>query len=308
MTSFTNPDVTGQILRRVHYARPPGNNATRRSTTAHFPPWNPVRNLPLRQRGRPDDPLPGQAVAVHVALLCAVVAGLALVAHASPAQKAHAQQACLATLDFGSVAECALDTAGEVDSFTFAGVEGDSVRVKTVAVTATLQLTVEIAQPDGTTICRSAANEVTCRLRTSGTHTVRVKCTSRTGTGYYTIYFQRLNNPVGCTPVSYGLAAAGSLDVAGKASCYTFEPRSGDRVRAWVHPTSGSLTSAAIEIVQPNGTTVCEPGIAFSGPSFNEMTCLVVVSGRHTILVSDALSSIYYPTMTYPYPTSSPAT
>lgn len=248
---------------------------------------------------------------VGAALVSVMVLGLIVAAQAAGTDTAHAQQACPTTLDFGSLAVCSLDTLGEADNFTFAGVEGDSVRVRAIGTTPSLQPTLEIRQPDGTTLCRATASDATCRLRATGTHTVRVTATSRTGTGYYTLYLQRMNNPVGCASVSFGGSpGSGSIDVAGRVNCYTVQLQDADSVRVWASPTSGSLSSTAIEVVQPNGTTVCESGSSYPGYpgfSYSQLTCLVRASGRHTVLVYDAGSSIY-PPFPYPYPTASLAT
>jgi hypothetical protein len=102
-----------------------------------------------------------------------------------------------------------------------------------------------------------------------------------TGTGNYRLYIQRLNNPVGCTPIQFGASPlARSISVAGEVDCYTFAGTVGNQVRVRVIKTSGTLNPLT-DLVRPNGTTLC------SDPFGGEFTCQLDATGTHKILVRD---------------------
>ena len=64
--------------------------------------------------------------------------------------------------------------------------------------------------------------EMTCLLDANGAHTLRVRDFGGAGTGNYSLYVQRLNNPVGCTPIAFGATLSSSISVAAEVDCFTF--------------------------------------------------------------------------------------
>ena len=106
-----------------------------------------------------------------------------------------------------------------------------------------------------------------------------------TGTGNYNLQATRLNNPVGCTALSFGPPPVGSsIGVAAATDCYIFSGSVGDRVRARAAETSGTLF-AVLEMVRPDGTTLCGP------TSLDQLTCQLDTAGSHTALVRDTFGT-----------------
>lgn len=185
-----------------------------------------------------------------------------------------------APIAFGALpATGSIGVAAEHDCFTFNLTAGDRVRTNLIETGGTLGVFQEIVRPDGTTLCETIVGKLTCVANVTGTHTLLLYDFNGTRTGNYSAYVQRLNNPVGCTPVAYGAAADGAIGVAAETDCYTFSGAQNKSVRITVVTTSGTL-GAYKEVTKPNGDTLC-------GNIVSQLDCSLNTSGSHTILVDD---------------------
>lgn len=170
-----------------------------------------------------------------------------------------------------------ISSAGEEDCFTFTGAIGERVRAVAVEMSSGWNAYLELKRPNDTTQC-GPGFDVNCLLDSNGTYTLLVQDFGDDDTGSYNLQLLRLNNPVGCTALSYGNApTSGVVSTPPEHDCYTFTGVAGERVRAEAAETSGGLT-ASIELLRPDGTTLC-------GPSF-DIECLLNADGAHTLLVS----------------------
>ena len=171
--------------------------------------------------------------------------------------------------------------AGETECWRFAGAAGDRVRIRLVTPAAALAPLAEILRPDGTTRCApSGAENQTCVLDASGTHTILVRDAAAT-VGGYALGLQRLDDPVGCTLKPFATTAArGVVTTTGETDCWRFGGTAGLRVRIRVVKGSGAL-DPVVEVVRPDGTTRC------TATRSDDVTCQLDVTGNHTILVND---------------------
>jgi hypothetical protein len=197
----------------------------------------------------------------------------------SPAAKL--LQGCEA-LDFGEVpAHQATYTIGSDDCYTFEGTTGDVVRGTITTISGSFYGELEIIGPDSVSVC-TYWGEITCTLPLTGTYTLLV-------TGYdngtYKLYIQRLNNPVGCTSLTFGNkpAYASSYPI-GDVHCYTFNAAANDQLRAKITTTSGSF-NGELEIISPDGVPLCE--------YWGEVSCVAVLSGKHMIFVTSSSNGTY---------------
>jgi hypothetical protein len=173
--------------------------------------------------------------------------------------------------------------AGEIDCFRFSGTAGDRIRVRLPETSGALSAIVEVVRPDGTTqSCATSSNDTTCTLEDTGAHRIFVYDQTGLKTGDYVVSAQRLNNPAGCTALTFGAApTTAAIAAAGQTDCFSFAGTAGDRIRVRVAETAGSLW-AVQEMVRPNGTTLA------CGPSLNaDATCVLNVTGQYRILVDD---------------------
>ena len=188
-------------------------------------------------------------------------------------------------IPFGALRTGVITVSGETDCFTFTGAVGDVVRVRVIKTSGAFNPLAEVVRPNGQPcVGATAVDEFNCAVNSAGTHTIRIRdAAPGTRTGGYSLYIQRLNNPVGCTPITFGaLPLARSITVAAEVDCYTFAGTVGDRVRVRMIKTSGAFLFSA-QVVRPNGQ-VCVSG----PPSSGELNCAVNSAGTHTILIRDA--------------------
>jgi uncharacterized repeat protein (TIGR01451 family) len=203
---------------------------------------------------------------------------------------------CVA-IQFGQTVSGSIDNPGEVDCFTFDGTAGERVRMTVIETSGDLTAYQELLRPDGSTVPHSAcsstnpttAQETTCLLDVTGTHTILIRDPGGTGTGTYDLHLMRLNNPLGCQTITYDQIAAGNIiDSVADVNCFIFDGAAGERVRMTVIETSGDL-SAYQELLRPDGSTVPHSACSSTNPTTApETTCLLDVTGPHTILIRDS--------------------
>ncbi|HEY5012596.1 MAG TPA: hypothetical protein VIK61_07815, partial [Acidimicrobiia bacterium] len=172
----------------------------------------------------------------------------------------------------------------EAHCYTFPAKVNDRMRVRVVATDGTVEPYTTILNPSGGTVCGPTTQiEQTCRIVSTGVHTIMVRDHVGTNTGGFSVYLQRLDIPKRCTVIAFGATAlTGSITVPGDADCYTFRAQTGSRVRVRVVATGGALVPST-EMINSVGTTLCGPSTAV------EQTCRLFTGRRNnTILVRDA--------------------
>lgn len=136
---------------------------------------------------------------------------------------------------------------------------------------------VAVLRPDGTDACPSLG---ACVLDTTGQYTVLVADTfgpiAGKNTGQYSLYLQRLNDPVGCRALVYGTPADGAVSRPGAQDCLTFTGSVGDRLFITDVTIGGGLV-AGVDVIRPDGTDACP----------NLGACVLDTTGRHTVIVGD---------------------
>jgi len=180
-----------------------------------------------------------------------------------------------------------ISQAAEMDCFTFPGAVGDRVRVRVAETSGRLVTSTEVVRPDGTTTINCPPNnqtEMTCPLDANGSHTIIVRDQDGRRTGDYWLAVQRLNNPVGCTPIGLGNPpVAATISQAAEMDCFTFPGAVGDQVRVQKAEAAGSRLVAYIEVVRPDGNPV--PGCGATRQP--DLSCRLDANGSHTIIVRD---------------------
>ena len=175
-----------------------------------------------------------------------------------------------------------VSSSDEAHCYTFPAKVNDRMRVRVVATDGTVEPFTTILNPGGSAVCGPTTQiEQTCRITSTGTHTIMVRDHVGTNTGGYTVYLQRLAIPKRCTVIAFGATAlSGSITVPGDADCYTFRAPTGLRVRIRVVATAGAIVPST-ELINVNGATLCGPSTAI------EQTCRLFSSRNNMILVRD---------------------
>ena len=201
-------------------------------------------------------------------------------------QRLNSPVGCTA-LTFGAApTQSVITVAGEMDCFSFTGANLDDIRIRVINTAGTIAPATEVVRTDGTTKCGlDSAVDQTCVLDSGGGHRILVRDASGPQLGTYRIQIQRLNNPLSCPAILAGAATPAQGDIATKPEmdCWTYNATTaGQKLRVRVVETGASPTLfATIEVVRPNGTTVC----AVNGST--EVTCALDTTGNHRIIVRD---------------------
>ncbi|MBL8131589.1 MAG: DUF11 domain-containing protein, partial [Anaerolineae bacterium] len=158
----------------------------------------------------------------------------------------------------------------EPDCYSLDGAPGEQILVRTMR-SGGYGVTQEILRPDGSTLCGpTGAVELRCELDAAQVFYVLTYDYN----GSYNIYTQRLNDPIGCTPIAYGdeLITGTILDIS-TVDCYTFHGDAGDMTRL---RAAGGYTK---EIIRPDGTSLCS--IFYNW----DLNCTLDASGTHTVII-----------------------
>ncbi len=174
------------------------------------------------------------------------------------AQRSNNPAGCTA-ISFGGGPSTGSFVDAEMDCYTFSAAAGDQVRVRRFGTSGATHVEALVFGPDGDPVNCFDATERTCAIDTTGTYTILVRDDPFIGleTGTYALAIQRLNNPVGCTPLSFGAAPfVGSITAAAEIDCYAFSGAPGDQIQIALPVTSSSGARTG-DVFDPNGDVVC---------------------------------------------------
>jgi hypothetical protein len=207
-------------------------------------------------------------------------------------QRLNNPNSCVAVTAGAAPTSGAIAVSPEMDCFTYnASTAGEVLRVRTVETSGDLLANVEVLHPNGTTVAGCEAFfelEKTCTLGAAGNYRILVRDHNGHGTGNYNVAVQRLNNPTGCTALTFGAApTTGTITKAGEMDCFTLNGTNLDRIRVRIiRNTPGDPMAPQTEVVRPNGTTVCALDTAI-----NQNCGQLDVTGTHRIIVRDGASA-----------------
>jgi hypothetical protein len=104
------------------------------------------------------------------------------------------------------------------------------------------------------------------------------------GTGSYTLYLQRTNNPGNATDLEFSETVNSEIEAVGAFDTYTFLPKQNDNVNISLVRMAGSLNFLAA-IYNPSGDLVCSDYT--TGNTLEIANCAITVDGEHALFVSD---------------------
>ncbi len=188
---------------------------------------------------------------------------------------------------FGTPVTATFDDPGEVGCYTFTGSAGDRIRLRTIPSAGSVNPVTEVLRPDGTSVCPlSFADDLTCTLDVSGKHTVLVRDAAGAGAGTGTVELglERLNDPSSCPSIGFG--PTGTVGVIGQRAeldCFARSGGSvGQRYFVRVVETSAAAATLVVEVVRPDGSTVCAP------TGSTDSVCVLDAAGTNRVFVYDA--------------------
>jgi hypothetical protein len=208
-----------------------------------------------------------------------------------------AASTCPSSMNFGETIQCSIDTAGEIDSFTFSANAGDIVLARASKAPLGIWPGVRVNNSVGTTLCEQVSTDsqtaeiASCTLPSAGTYTIQVYEHWYTSTGGYYLYLQRLNDPGDVTPITFGQTLAASLSTPAEMDTYTFAATAGDKVLVRAAESS-SFIWPGVRVYAPDGAKLCEKDSEDS-ESAEVDECSLPSTGTYTILAYDSEGGTY---------------
>ena len=136
----------------------------------------------------------------------------------------------------------------------------------------------DVISPAGKSICGDVVTGgFDCTIPATGTYTILVRDHDHHFTGTYTLWAQRLNDPIGCAPLSYAVSTPAAMR-NGTESCHRFSASAGDVAELLVN---GDGLTADMDVISPAGKSIC--GDVVTGG----FDCTIPATGTYTILVRD---------------------
>jgi hypothetical protein len=192
-------------------------------------------------------------------------------------------------INYGENVSSSISARGEIDTYFFSGTEGDFI---TIRMTANYYSgpQFELYDPDGTLLRRINGSNVyslrsgTLRLNKSGAYTILVMDNGGTDTFEYGLFIQRLVNPVGSLPITYGENKAGSINAINKVITYSLNVVASDLIT--IRMTASYYDGPEFELYDPDGTLLRKVnGSNVYGVRLDSLR--LSKSGTHTLLVMD---------------------
>ncbi len=192
-----------------------------------------------------------------------------------------------AVLSFGSSNAGTLSTPTDIDAFRLNVSANDMVTVravKTAGLSGIFTPYIELYNTTGGKAGYTTTGILKKKATPGGNYSVFFTDNQRDGTGMYSFFTQRLNNPAGADAVNFGQTVTGGVDPAESMRAYTFNASAGDVI----YLTSAKLTqesggfSPYVELYDAQGNS-----IAYA--STGRMEKKVNATAQYSIVVSDQL-------------------
>ena len=197
-------------------------------------------------------------------------------------------------INYGEIITGSISPAGEVDIYTFSGVENEKVIIRLTESSNSpsflLEPKVELFGPTGSFLkldTDGAQAEISYTLLSTGTYTIFVSDAEGDDTGNYGLFIQRMVNPENFVPINYGETLTGTISTFGDVDTYSFSGNVGDKVILRLTENSGSpsfLLEPFAELYDSAGDLLLSD--ADNGQAQIEFT--LPADGSYTILASDA--------------------
>ncbi|HUR76895.1 MAG TPA: calcium-binding protein [Acidimicrobiales bacterium] len=193
---------------------------------------------------------------------------------------------CPSTLSFGAPIKCAIDTAGEADSFALSAAAGDAVLIHAVGTGSGLEVDLEM-RSGSESVCAARAGasaEMVCKIPATARYAVSVFDSGGDDTGGYRIEAQRINRPVGALSASMGRPRHGVIAAGQANDWYTFAGAANAVVVVRAAVLAPAPIEADLDVFAPNGDLVC----ATRAGALAQATCTLPTTTAYSVRVADS--------------------
>jgi RHS repeat-associated protein len=198
-----------------------------------------------------------------------------------------------ADVEFGDSVTGNISTVGEENSYTFSAVAGDVLKLQIRGFSG-VNPYVELHDPLGNIVASagtsSADSHTTAtlseNLSQTGDYTLQISDFQSNDTGSYEFSFDRFNDPINSTDITFGSTLSGDIDFQTELSFYKFEADAGDELALQLH--GESAVNPNVQIFDVNGNLVASAGRSnFDDHRRADLTTTLGDSGAYTLQITD---------------------
>lgn len=138
-------------------------------------------------------------------------------------------------ITYGQTLAGSFSPGGDADTYTFDGLDGDEIFAMNTVLTQQMDPIIDLFDSQGNYLATHTHHQeaiIRDSLTADETYILIVRESNAGNTGGYGVHLQRLNGPVGATPIAYGQTIAGSFSPGGDADAFTFNGLDGERIFA----------------------------------------------------------------------------
>ena len=158
-------------------------------------------------------------------------------------------------ISYGQTILDTLEPSGDVSTYQFSAMAGEKILAFQTPNTPRLDALLELYSSEGVLLASTSdANSaiLTFDITVSEVYTLIARGSIEGNSGAYGMFLQRLNNPVGTIPLSYGETIQGSLTPGGDVDTYTFNGLADEHIISVLTPTVPRL-DAVIDLYDSQG-------------------------------------------------------
>jgi len=212
-------------------------------------------------------------------------------------------------IEYGQLIECEISPPGDVDNFTFPGIEGDQIVVMLLGKTLDSGPCATLFDPNNMVIIPEQCNifpdthfvMIRATLTTSGTYRVAINENANNELNQYLLAVVRENTPpslppgvippIACTPspmaIEYGQLIECEIDPPGDVDTFTFSGVAGDQIAIMLHGKSLDSGPCAA-LFDPNDAVIFpEQCTSFPDTHFVMIRTALRTSGTYRIVVNE---------------------
>ena len=200
-------------------------------------------------------------------------------------------------LEFGITKFASIAAPGEVDTYSFQANENDSVNIKITITGGEMRAGLSLYSPDGillktvsTSLASDNKKEITSKLPKTGTYTILAENGWGSFTGNYSIFCQKVNNPLNSASLQFGSTKIGSIASSGEVDTYSFRANENDSVNIKITITGGEMRSG-LSLYSPAGDLLRTVSTSLASDNRKEIASKLPITGTYTILVENGWGS-----------------